>query len=256
MTEQEQKRLEAIWLASVEKMREVVREFKITQDELHVAGDFFNRLGQSGFSRSLIDVALAMTSVDIFDGAKGGTRPNLLGPYHKPHDQRADGNLLTEPLKPTDTRLTFTGTVRDAKTGAPLPGVELDVWQTDGEGIYDHKGPHLSGLVTSGPDGRFVVHTVLPSDYSQHDHDPIGELFRAMGRTNSRAAHIHLKATYKGKDLLTTQIFMPTSKILDSDYVTGAVSDDLTVTLQDDGVDERGKAKFRTEFDIHLVDVP
>ena len=94
MTEAEKARLEAIWLTSVEKMREVVREFRITQDELHVAGDFFNRLGQSGFSRSLIDVALAMTSVDIFDGVKGGTRPNLLGPYHKPHDARSDGNGL------------------------------------------------------------------------------------------------------------------------------------------------------------------
>lgn len=256
MTEAEKARLEAIWLTSVEKMREVVREFRITQDELHVAGDFFNRLGQSGFSRSLIDVALAMTSVDIFDGVKGGTRPNLLGPYHKPHDARSDGNLLTRPLKEADTRLTFTGTVRNAKTGAPLPGVELDVWQTDGEGIYDHAGPHLSGLVVTGPDGRFTVHTVLPSDYSQHDHDPIGELFRAMGRTNSRAAHIHLKAKLNGRDLLTTQIFMPTSKILDSDYVTGAVSDDLIVTLVDDGVDERGKPKLKTEFDIRLVDVP
>src|SRR3546814_4613486 len=57
-------RLKAIFARTVEKMKEVVREFEITQDELHVAGDYFNRLGRSGFCRSLIDVALAMTSVD------------------------------------------------------------------------------------------------------------------------------------------------------------------------------------------------
>ena len=58
-------RLKAIYARVVEKMKEVVREFGITQDELHTAGDFFNRLGQSGFCRSLIDVNLAMTSVDV-----------------------------------------------------------------------------------------------------------------------------------------------------------------------------------------------
>src|SRR3546814_17117524 len=70
-------RLKAIFARTVEKMKEVVREFEITQDELHVAGDYFNRLGRSGFCRSLIDVALAMTSVDATARVPGGTRPNL-----------------------------------------------------------------------------------------------------------------------------------------------------------------------------------
>ena len=248
-------RLEAIWLASVEKLREVVREFKITQDELHAAGDYFNRLGQSGFSRSLIDVALAMTSVDVTAGIKGGTRPNLEGPYHRPHGLRPDGNLLDRPPDPGETRLTFAGTVRDAVTAAPISGVELDFWQTDGEGIYHLEDSHLSGVVVSDENGRYRIETVVPADYSQHDHDPIGELFRAMGRSNSRAAHLHLKAFFKGREYLTTQLFMPTSKILDSDYVTGAVSADLIVTLQPDGVDERGRAKMLCEFDVRLAGI-
>src|SRR3546814_14209171 len=65
-------RLKAIFARTVEKMKEVVREFEITQDELHVAGDYFNRLGRSGFCRSLIDVALAMTSVDATARVPGG----------------------------------------------------------------------------------------------------------------------------------------------------------------------------------------
>ena len=39
----ENARLKAIHAAVVEKLKEVVREFAITQDELHVAGDFLNR---------------------------------------------------------------------------------------------------------------------------------------------------------------------------------------------------------------------
>src|SRR5262245_46898782 len=73
----DKERLEAIWLRTVEKLKEVVREFRITQDELHVAGDYLNRLGQSGMCRSLLDVALAMTSVEATGGTERGTRPCL-----------------------------------------------------------------------------------------------------------------------------------------------------------------------------------
>lgn len=251
----QKQRLAAIWDASVQKMQEVVREFKITQDELHIAGDYFNRLGQSGFSRSLVDVALAMTSVDVIDGVRGGTRPNLEGPYHGKHQPRPTGQMLDRGILPTETRLTLTGTVTEAISGTPLPGVTLDFWQADGEGIYDLTGSNLRGVVISDKDGRYKIETVLPSDYSQHDHDPIGELFRAMGRPNSRAAHIHLKASINGKEYLTTQFFMPTSKLLKDDYVKGAVSEDLTISLQPDGNDERGKPCLRSEFDIRLAGI-
>ena len=64
MSEQ-QERLNAIWVRTVEKLKEVVREFEVTEDELHAAGDYLNRLGQSGMCRSLLDVALAMTAADV-----------------------------------------------------------------------------------------------------------------------------------------------------------------------------------------------
>jgi hypothetical protein len=77
---EDNERLKAIWARTVEKLKEVVQEFKITQDELHLAGDYFNRLGQSGMCRSLVDVALAMTSIDATVAVTNGTRPNLEGP--------------------------------------------------------------------------------------------------------------------------------------------------------------------------------
>lgn len=236
MTDDPQKaRLNAIWQRIVADMKEVVRDFAITQDELHEAGDYLNRLGQSSMCRSLIDVALAMTSVDVTGGSKRGTRPNLEGPYHRPHPDRADG-VLYEGEKPAGMpELAISGTVRDAETGEPLPGARLDFWQADSNGIYDRQGLHLRGVVTADEAGRYTLRSVLPNDYSEHDHDPIGELFRAMGKHNTRAAHVHLKASVDGRVLLTTQIFMPTSGFLETDYVEGAVSNDLIVTLQQAG---------------------
>jgi hypothetical protein len=45
---------------------------------------------------------------------------------------------------------------------------------------------------------------------------------------------------------------MPTSRFLDSDYVAGAVSDDLIVQFQPDGVDECGRPQVCVEFDVYL----
>lgn len=242
-------RIEAIWLLTVARMKEVVRELRVTQDELHAAGDFLNRLGQAGMCRSLIDVALAMTSVEATGGADRGTRPNLEGPYHGVHPPRFDGRLFSTPPPADQPRLTLTGRVIDADSGRPVPGAALDFWQADANGIYDRSGDHLRGIVHSDEDGRYTLHTVVPNDYSEHDHDPIGELFRAMGKHNTRAAHIHLKASVGGRVLLTTQIFMSNSGFLDSDYVEGAVSDDLIVALAPDG-----SGGLAATFDISLAD--
>ncbi|MGE0232801.1 MAG: dioxygenase [Flavobacteriaceae bacterium] len=223
-------RLKAIYERIVQKMQEVVREFEINQDELHIAGDFLNRLGQAGFCRSLIDVNLAMTSVDVTARVTNGTRPNLEGPFHRDAPLRDDGDLLAgrEP-PPGSPVLQLSGRVTDAATGAPLAGAFVDVWQADNDGHYDLDSLRLFGKVPVDAEGRYRLRTVVPRDYSDHDHDPIGELFRAMGRHNRRSAHIHVKIWQGSHCLLTTQLFIAGNPYLDSDYVEGAVSDDLVI---------------------------
>lgn len=245
-------RLKAIFSRTVEKLQEVVREFEITQDELHVAGDYLNRLGQSGFARSLVDVALAMTSVDVTRRAEGGTRPNLEGPFHVVHPVRADGNLIDVDMG-DQPRLVLSGIVRDLATGKPLAGAEVDVWQADNEGHYYHDSDNLRGVVVTDSEGRYSLTTVVPRDYSDHDHDPIGELYRAMGRHNRRAAHIHIKIRHDGEELLTTQLFISGSPYLDSDYVEGAVSSDLTLDLDKQEGVAGAPPQFRATFDFDVV---
>ncbi|HEX4737329.1 MAG TPA: dioxygenase [Allosphingosinicella sp.] len=227
-------RLKAIYARTVEKLKEVVREFEIDQDELHLAGDYLNRLGKAGFCRSLLDVALAMTSVDVTARVEGGTRPNLEGPFHRAASPlRPDGDLFGGAEPEPGTQILFlSGRVTDAATGAPLPGAILDFWQADDEGQYDLDRFSLFGKVQADSEGFYKVRTAVPLDYSDHDHDPIGELFRAMGRHNRRSAHIHLKVWHDGRCVLTTQLFIPGNPYLDSDYVEGAVSDDLLLDMK------------------------
>jgi protocatechuate 3,4-dioxygenase beta subunit len=157
--------------------------------------------------------------------------------------------LVDRALPPDVPTLVLEGVVSDASTGAPLAGVDLDFWQADQEGIYDRNGAHLRGVVQSGSDGGYRIETVVPNDYSEHDHDPIGELFRAMGKPNTRAAHIHVKASLRGRELLTTQIFMPTSLFLDRDYVEGAVTSDLILDLVPTGETNH----YTGRFDLRLA---
>lgn len=247
LTPEAQERLVAIYGRVVEKMKEVVREFAVTQDELHLAGDYLNRLGQSGFCRSLIDVNLAMTSVDATGKANGGTRPNLEGPFYRSYPERPDGNLIESAAAVEgQPRLEVMGTVMTVD-GEPVAQAIIDVWQADNEGHYDLEGFNLAGRIRTGPDGSFRFLTVVPRDYSDHDDDPIGELFRALGRHNRRAAHIHLKLFRDATEVLTTQLFIPGSDYLDTDYVEGAVSDDLLIDLKD-----RGDDGYQATFDIVL----
>jgi catechol 1,2-dioxygenase len=226
----EKERIISIWRASCDAMQRVVRELEITETELLIAGRFFNRLGQSGMFPSLVTVGLVMTSVDVRREAQGGTRPNPEGPFHKPGaPYRTDGNLLDRELGPEAVELLLEGRVVDAETGKPLSGAEIDFWQADDSGIYDNVGFHLRGIVRTDAQGRYRVRTIVPRDYAEHDGDPIGELFRAMGRHNRRAGHMHLKVRCADHLPLITQLYMPDSQYLDSDYVEGAVSPDLTL---------------------------
>lgn len=240
-------RLKAIFARTVEKMKEVVREFEITQDELHVAGDYMNRLGQSGFCRSLIDVSLAMTSVDVTARVPGGTRPNLEGPFHRvAAPLREDGDLF-DGDPPTGTPVLYlSGRVTDVATGKPIHGAIVDLWQADHDGHYDLDQFALFGKIPTDAEGRYRARTAVPKDYSDHDHDPIGELYRAMGRHNRRSAHIHVKIWDGETCLLTTQLFVPGNPYLDSDYVEGAVSDDLLIDMKPaaSGVPDHYEAVF------------
>jgi len=239
-----------IWAATNAALQQVVRDLKITQDELKLAGQYFNRLGQSGMFPSLLAVGLAMASVDATRNATTGTRQNLEGPFHrKGAPPRPDGRILDREPDPSAALLEMGGRVLDARTGAPIAGCELDFWQADQEGTYDHEESHLRGILTTDREGRYLLKTLVPRDYSEHDNDPIGELFRLLGRHNRRAAHIHLKARAPGYEELTTQIFMPNSEYLHSDYVEGAVTPDLTLEFQ--GIPAPGQT-VRSNFDIAL----
>ena len=88
------------------------------------------------------------------------------------------------------------GTVIDI-SGKPVSGAQVEIWQADGAGHYDHPGdgsrvdPAFQGFgrVTVGADGRYRFRTIRPVPYT------------------SRAPHIHFKVKLGNRELLTTQMY-------------------------------------------------
>jgi len=250
MTDDE--RLRTIAFRAVDALKEIIRDEAISEDELHAAAAFLNRVGVAGVFPSLLDIAFAMTIMDRVREGVPGTRANLEGPEYRPGaPERIDGCLFDRDPGPDAVLLNLTGRVTEAYTSAPIAGAELDWWQADEYGGYDRTGYHLRGITRSGADGRYEILTLLPMDYDEHDGDPVGELLESMGRLRYRAAHIHLKARVDGVPRLTTQLFRGDSPYLDLDYVVGAVSDDLILTFQQ-GPARDGHRTCHATFDLAL----
>lgn len=247
-------RILEVWNRSRAALDPIIVEMKITQDELKQAAEYFNRLGQSGMFASLLIVGLGMTSLRVNESAAGGTPYNVEGPFFDPRAPvRVDGNLLEREVGPAARRLDIVGKVVDAKTREPLEGATIHVWQADENGEYDNSGItfNLRGKILSGQGGDFAIRTIVPKDYAEHDNDPIGELFRAMSRTNRRAAHVHVKVLCDGYRPLTTQLFVPDAEHLVDDYLEGAVIPELMLTFENEEVN----GAIQAHFDFALAPV-
>jgi maleylacetate reductase len=114
------------------------------------------------------------------------------------------------------------GRVRSSGDRAAIAGARIDVWQADGEGLYDmQRGPvrSLRGCFVTDSSGRYAMRTVLPVSYPIPHDGPVGRLLERTGRHPYRPAHIHAIVSADGYESLTTQIFVSGDRWLSSDAV-------------------------------------
>jgi catechol 1,2-dioxygenase len=221
-------RIVQIWDRAVADLRQLVMDLEVTEEELHIAAAFFNRMGVEGNFRTLIDATLSTASNERLYRSRGVSHSNVQGPVYLPGAPlRPDGNLVERPLSPGSQPFVLSGRVVDLDTGDGVPGVELDVWQADHTGIYDRAGFNLRGKILTDAEGRYRLQTVLPADYPSHFDDTITDLYAGIGRGTLRAAHVHFKVSLDGRPLLTTQVFRSDSPNLDDDLVVGIVKPEL-----------------------------
>lgn len=210
-----------------------IRETRLTEREFQQAVGHVVALGQKT-TASHNEVMLACGTlgvsnlVALLNNGQMGTRPtqaNNLGPFWRegaPHCKDGE-SLLRSPV--AGPPLFFKGRVLDAE-GRPVAGVEVDVWHSTPEGLYENQDPaqaemNLRGVFTTLADGSFSFRSVRPAGYPVPIDGPTGELIRATGRHNYRPAHLHFLLYKPGCKTIASQVYPADDPHLETDSQYG-----------------------------------
>jgi hydroxyquinol 1,2-dioxygenase len=230
-------RLRQIMQSLIKHLHGFVREIEPSQAEWATAIDWLTRTGKlcSEKRQEFIltsDVLGVSMLVDAINHRQPGaaTPSTVEGPFHVPNAPAiADGGNMAEGAPGIPCFVS--GTVRGL-SGEPIAGAILDLWQTDGEGLYedqrDTQGPWMRGLYRTQADGSYLIRTVAPIGYTIPMDGTVGELMNRTNISHMRPAHIHFAVTAPGREALVTHLFRRGDEYIDTDVVY-AVKDPLIV---------------------------
>lgn len=211
-------------------LHEFAKEVELTHEEWLAGIDALYRAGDiSSPERNefvLFSDVLGLSSlVDMIGSRAGRTEFSNLGPFHIAAAKwlEVGGDLIG--ATPGE-QVVFYGHVREAASGAPVPGAVLDIWQTAANGLYSNQDPaqpdgNLRCRMKTDANGGYAFTTVRPGPYTVPDDGPVGDLLRATGRQPWRPAHFHFIISAKGHRSLTTEIFPEDDPYIDQDAVFG-----------------------------------
>jgi hydroxyquinol 1,2-dioxygenase len=234
-------RLREIMTSLVRHVHAFVREIEPTQAEWATAIDWLTHTGKMCTDKrqefilfsDVLGVSMLMDAINN-RLAKGATPTTVEGPFHVPASPEfADGADMAQ--NAPGVPCFVTGTVRDLD-GKPIAGATLDVWQTDGEGLYEAQrevdGPWLRGVFHTQADGSFVIRTVVPISYTIPMDGTVGELVKRTNISHYRPAHIHFVVEAPGYHRIVTHLFRRGDRYIDNDVVYG-VKEPLIVDFKE-----------------------
>ncbi|KAL1582554.1 hypothetical protein WHR41_08700 [Cladosporium halotolerans] len=244
-------RFREIMSSLIRHLHEFALETQLTTDEWMMGVNAINWAGQMSDDK-LDDITFSAAT----RSSSGLTSSAILGPFWRnDHPVRQNGTTISFDT-PKDAEVAFMhGKVTDVKTGKPIVGATIDIWQASTNGLYEQQDPNqrdlnLRGKYVTDDEGRYSLYCLRPTPYPVPDDGPAGQLLKLMDRHPFRPAHIHLVVGYKGYKHLTTQIFDKGCKYLADDSVF-AVKDELCVTFLPRKDDP--EAKLDLEYDIALA---
>ncbi|RYP92247.1 hypothetical protein DL770_001666 [Monosporascus sp. CRB-9-2] len=247
-------RLAQIMPSLVRHLHDFAREVDLTVEEWTAGVELISEAGRMSDSKRnetglLCDIlGLESLADEITSGQQpqsGATPSAILGPFY-----RADApllplgsSILRAPARSstpdTDPATAFyraslpllarvAGRVVSARTGLPIPGATLDVWQSGPNGRYEQqdrdRGDHdsdddaaawggaqppmnLRGRFRTDPGGRYALVCLRPTAYPVPSDGPAGRLLRLLDRHPWRPGHVHFVVAAPGHRALTTQLF-------------------------------------------------
>ena len=163
------------------------KEVKLQHSEFLQACDYLARAGQICDDKRqefilLGDILGVEVLVDMLSNPVSGNESEsiVLGPFYRENPPVLPKGASTV-QKDFDGQETvyFEGTIRDA-SGAPLPGVILDVWEDAPNGLYENHDPdqpdfNLRGRFETDENGHYAFRAVRPVPYPIPDNETAGE---------------------------------------------------------------------------------
>jgi catechol 1,2-dioxygenase len=223
----------------LDAVHETIRKHKVTYAEFNALKSWLISVGDDGEWPLFLDVWVEHVVEEVATGHREGNKGSIEGPYYVP-DAPEQGAHGTIPMREDEggTPLAWSGTVTSTD-GTPLSGAKVEVWHADDDGYYSQFAPgipawNLRGTFTVGDDGAFEIHTVQPAPYQIPTDGACGKLIAAAGWHAWRPAHIHVKVSAPGHELLTAQLYFPGDEHNDDD-IASAVKPELILDPQPAG---------------------
>jgi hydroxyquinol 1,2-dioxygenase len=254
-------RFKQIMTSLIKHLHAFVREVELTEAEWLTGIQFLTATGQKCDDKRQEYILLSDTLgvsmlVDAINHRKpsGATESTVLGPFYVAGaPDKPLGANIAEGVEGEPTY--FSGRVR-APDGMPIAGATLDLWSTDGEGLYDvqrtgNEGMRARGKIKTDGDGRYRFWTIKPVSYPIPTDGPVGKMLLKMGRHPYRPAHTHMIVSAPGFETVTTHVFVESDPYLESDAVFG-VKNSLVADFvrHDPGVAPDGKRMDRPYYTV------
>ncbi len=215
-----------------------IREEKVTYAEYDALKAWLIQVGADGEWPLFLDVWVEHVVEEVATEHREGSKGTIEGPYYVPNAPVVeDGRIPMRDDEPGD-RLHWTGTVTGTD-GKPLPDARIELWHADDAGFYSQYSPgqpewNLRATFPVADDGSFEIHTIKPAPYQIPTDGACGKLIAAAGWHAWRPAHLHVKVSAPGHELLTAQLYFPGDEHNDDD-IASAVKPELVLDPQPTG---------------------
>jgi catechol 1,2-dioxygenase len=205
-------RVGAIAKDALAALHEVIRRHQVSYAEYDALKAWLIRVGEDGEWPLFLDVFVEHVVEEVANADRRGAVGTIEGPYYIPGAAETPSEV-TLPMRDGEegTPLLFQGTVSDLD-GTPIDGALVELWHADADGYYSQFAPgipewNLRGAIRTGSDGRYTFHTIEPAPYQIPTDGSTGAFVDAAGWHPWRPAHLHLKVSAPGRQLVTTQLY-------------------------------------------------
>jgi catechol 1,2-dioxygenase len=221
-----------------------IRKHKVTYDEYNALKAWLISVGEDGEWPLFLDVWVEHVVEEVATEHREGNKGTIEGPYYVPGAPEL-GSRGQVPMRDDESGAPLLWTGRVISTdGTALDQAEIELWHADGDGFYSQFAPgipewNLRGRFSVEADGAFEIHTIRPAPYQIPTDGACGKLIGAAGWHAWRPAHLHVKVSAPGHELLTAQLYFPADEHNDDD-IASAVKPELVLDPKPAG-DGRGE---------------